>query len=148
MSSIQAMRALASQAKNQQQENSEKESNPAEEGVKNATAELLKQSWINLIPSWGLTVIYLNIHILGAKLLGTKYFSEPGEEWVRFPGSKSSAATRLAGLLELIALISINMLIGLAILVLAVFIYILVDAWLHPEQTFWSVFILHKLPGT
>ncbi len=146
MSSIQAMRALASQAKNQQQENTEKESNPVEEGMKNATAELLKQSWINLIPSWGLTVIYLNIHVFGSKI-AKKFFSQPGEEWIKMPGG-GNAITRSLGLFELIALLVLDMLIGLAILVLAVFIYILVDAWLHPVQTFWTVFILHKLPGT
>lgn len=147
MSSLQEVRALASQAQNQQEENSENSSNPGEKGMNDATAEFLKQSWINLVPSWGLTAIYLNIHIFASKLLGTKYFCEPGTEWVRIPG-KSSAATRLTGLLELIAILAVDMFLGLIILVAVVFVYILVDAWLHPAETFFKIFILGKLPGT
>lgn len=143
MSSLQAIRALAQE---QQQKNSEEQENPMEEGMKKGTGELLKQSWMNLIPSWGLTAIYLNIHIFGAQF-AKKFFAEPGTEWLKVPGG-SNAVTRGLGLLELIALLAVDMLIGLAILVLAVFIYILVDAWLHPIETFWKVFILGKLPGT
>lgn len=47
-----------------------------------ATDELLKFSWKNLISSFGLTLIWINIHVFLNQVLGPKVFRDVGEEWL------------------------------------------------------------------
>jgi hypothetical protein len=47
-----------------------------------ATAYLLKASWLNLIDSFGLTLIYINLHLFGRSIFGDKVFCEMGEEFI------------------------------------------------------------------
>ncbi len=49
-------------------------------------AQLLRQSWILLIKSFGLTLIWINIHVLGNIVFGPKVFCNLGEEWFMRPG--------------------------------------------------------------
>ncbi len=46
------------------------------------TGRLLKLSWSNLLDSFGLTLIYINIHFFGRAVLSQKIFCEPGREWI------------------------------------------------------------------
>lgn len=46
------------------------------------TAYLLKASWLNLIDSFGLTLIYINLHLFGRSIFGDKVFCEIGEEFI------------------------------------------------------------------
>ena len=64
-----------------------KEANaPAKKSIENpflkTTDELLKSAWENLIPSWGLTLIWIDIHVFLSKALGPSAFREMGEEWI------------------------------------------------------------------
>ena len=47
-----------------------------------ATDSLLKFSWENLIDSFGLTLIWINIHVFLNQVLGPKVFRDVGEEWL------------------------------------------------------------------
>lgn len=49
--------------------------------IRKVTSELLRSSWTNLVPSWGLTLIWINIHIFLGMVLGNKYFCKLGVEW-------------------------------------------------------------------
>ncbi len=49
--------------------------------VRKGTSQLLRAAWINLIPSWGLTLIWVNIHIFLGMVFGNKYFCKLGVEW-------------------------------------------------------------------
>jgi len=49
--------------------------------IKMILAGLLRKAWINLLPSWGLTIIWINIHAFLAKVFGHKIFCKLGEEW-------------------------------------------------------------------
>lgn len=51
---------------------------PARKG----TSALLKASWENLITSWGLTLIWIDIHVFLNLVLGDKLFCNLGEEWI------------------------------------------------------------------
>lgn len=42
---------------------------------------MLRQSWLHLIDSWGLTLIWINIHVFLRQILGEKLFCDLGEEW-------------------------------------------------------------------
>jgi hypothetical protein len=50
--------------------------------AKQAISELLKSAWENLIPSWGLTLIWIDIHVFFNIVLGEKLFCNLGEEWL------------------------------------------------------------------
>lgn len=57
------------------------------------TSRLLQQSWLNLIPSWGLTIIWVNIHVFLSYVLGERLFCKLGEEWASMiPGSGGAAS--------------------------------------------------------
>ncbi len=53
-----------------------------------ATSELLQQSWMNLINSYGLTIFYINFHVFARWTIGEKFFCKLGHEWL---GAKSGA---------------------------------------------------------
>lgn len=43
---------------------------------------LLKSAWINLIPSWGLTLFWIDIHVFLNMVFGKNLFCDLGEEWI------------------------------------------------------------------
>ncbi len=49
-----------------------------------ATAHLLKLSWINLIDSFGLTLLYINFHFAARYFAGSRRFCQFGIEWFTF----------------------------------------------------------------
>ncbi len=60
--------------------------------AKKAVSGLLKASWENLIDSFGLTLIWIDIHVFLNMVLGKKLFCDLGEEWIPekpgIPGGK------------------------------------------------------------
>jgi hypothetical protein len=67
--------------------------------MRRGTSSLLRSAWINLIPSCGLTVIWINIHVFLGKVIGNNFFCKLGEEWMDRPGAagKNNQATEKAG---------------------------------------------------
>jgi len=69
-----------------------------------ATDEALKFAWENLIISWGLTLIWIDIHVFLSKVFGPSVFRAPGEEWVpdniKKIASKSKQASALLRIVE------------------------------------------------
>ena len=59
------------------------------------TSRLLQQAWLNLIDSFGLTLIWINIHVFLGIVLGNKLFCKLGEEWTA--GGGLTGATGAAG---------------------------------------------------
>ena len=51
---------------------------PAKQGL----SQLLKSSWLNLIPSFGLTLFWIDIHYLASYVFGKNLFCDLGEEWI------------------------------------------------------------------
>jgi|GEM_PF-2840951 len=51
-----------------------------------ATSELLQKSWLNIIDSFGLTLLYINFHVFCRWVFGEKLFCKLGHEWL---GGKS-----------------------------------------------------------
>jgi hypothetical protein len=49
--------------------------------MRKSTSRLLRSSWENLIESWGLTLIWINIHVFLGTVLGNNLFCKLGEEW-------------------------------------------------------------------
>ena len=49
--------------------------------INKSTSKLLQQAWLNLIDSFGLTLIWINIHVFLNLVLGSKLFCKLGDEW-------------------------------------------------------------------
>lgn len=65
----------------------------------------LKSAWTNLIPSWGLTLFYIDIHYFLNKVFGPSAFRELGEEWIpsgldKVSREKSKSAASLLRIVE------------------------------------------------
>ena len=45
------------------------------------TSNLLKSAWQNIIPTWGLSVLWIDIHIFLSQVLGKDLFCSLGSEW-------------------------------------------------------------------
>jgi len=54
----------------------------APSSMRKGTSKLLQEAWINLISSWGLTLIWINIHVFLGTVFGNKFFVKLGGEWV------------------------------------------------------------------
>lgn len=56
----------------------------AEDAAREATGEALRQSWINLFTTYGLTFLYINFHYIMAYLGGpfARFFPKAGREWL------------------------------------------------------------------
>ncbi|MGI6373956.1 MAG: hypothetical protein ACOX0C_01330 [Patescibacteria group bacterium] len=95
-----------------------------------ATNRLLRQAWINLIPSWGLTLIWINIHVILSMVFGKAAFCKLGDEWLGGAaiGKKNISGSRL-NLLEKIGLALLDLgclviLIGFSIIAIIVANYL------------------------
>jgi len=50
--------------------------------VNKATSNLLKKAWLNLVDSYGLTLIWINIHVFLGTVFSEKFFCKLGMEWM------------------------------------------------------------------
>jgi hypothetical protein len=79
--------------KKKEKEESDAQPNPINKG----TSRLLKAAWENLPDSFGLTLIWIDIHIFLGMVLGNKMFCKLGMEWV--PDSLKQAQFKKAEML-------------------------------------------------
>jgi len=64
-----------------------------------ALSNLLRQAWFNLISSWGVTLIWINIHLFLSYIFGEKLFCKLGKEWEDMvPGAGGAALPGIGGL--------------------------------------------------
>ncbi len=94
--------------------------------AKAGTNSLLRFWWATLIPSWGLSLIGINIHVFLRFVLGERLFCKLGEEWLPkkvsgMAGDAGKATSQGIGIIEVMVLIFLNLLalfIVLSVLVL------------------------------
>ena len=104
-------------------------SGAAGQAVQVATSSLLKGAWLSLIPSFGLTLIYLNLHpLIAAMLPGSvgKSFCKLGDEWLP-PAVQKMAGSKIGRYVEPAALLALDLLVLALILAILVLIKIIVD---------------------
>ena len=95
-----------------------------------ATNRALQWAWKALIPSWGLSLIYINIHVFLRFVLGDKLFCKLGQEWLpkqisSVSGAPGEMAGKTIGIVEVMVLLILDLIaffIVLAILALLVMI--------------------------
>jgi len=86
--------------------------------AKQGTSSLLKAAWENLIDSFGITLIWIDIHIFLSQVLGKDLFCSLGEEW--FPKGTPrnlEGAKKSVGMTEGMAVVGLNL--GCFLIVLA-----------------------------
>jgi hypothetical protein len=98
------------------------------------SARLLQLAILNLIDSFGLTLIYINLHVFGHSVLGEKIFCALGEEWIP-PNLRSGMSAesfkskvRTLGLVEKMGLIFLDTLVFIALLFLLIIIISLLNS--------------------
>lgn len=95
-----SLREMAMSAKRQEKSNEEKEGEvggAVAAPMRKGTSSLLRSAWINLVPSWGLTVIWINIHVFLSQVLGSKLFCKLGHEWTDRPGAAAAGGKNQVG---------------------------------------------------
>lgn len=111
--------------------------------AKQATSQLLKQAWINLIDSFGLTLIYINAHVFLRWVLGDTFFCKLGEEWIPKQaaaggGEAGKTAGKGIGIVEIMALLFLDLAVLFTVIMTLTWIYLLVDIYLHPIKAVWT----------
>lgn len=99
-------------------------------GMLNApSAGALRWSWLAIIPSFGLSLIYTNLHAF-MRLIFPKFFCELGSEWFVGPAKVmgGGAAGQGVKMGEKMLLAMIDLVVLMVILVILAVIMILVDA--------------------
>lgn len=101
---------------------------PAKQGLN----QLLKQAWLNLIDSFGLTLIWINLHVFLKWVLGEKLFCKLGEEWLpkqitEAGGGAAETAGRGIGLIEVMVLLILDLIVLFVILLILALIVMIVD---------------------
>jgi len=110
-------------------------------GANKATSELLKSAWKSLIPSWGLSLIWIDIHIFLSQVLGKDLFCSLGEEW--FPKGTPrniDGAKKSVGMTEGMAVGCLN--IGCLLLILGVLalVSMIVTGLTNPLEAIKNIF--------
>lgn len=89
--------------------------------AKKGTSWLLKASWLNLIDSFGLTLIYINMHVF-LRWVFPKMFCKLGEEWVPKQASVINADAGMKATGQALGIVEV---MGLLLLDLVVFFIII-----------------------
>lgn len=119
---------------------------PAKRGI----SKLLQSAWVNIIETFGLTVIWIDIHIFLSQVLGKDLFCSLGEEWLPDGAPKNiEIAKKSVGMTEGMAVFGLNL--GCLILVLAILsiVSMIVSAVENPLGSIWKIFgdLWHAVAG-
>ena len=107
----------------------EKVAAPAKQG----TNWLLRWAWTSLVPSWGLSLIYINIHVFLRFVLGDKLFCKLGQEWLpkqisSVSGAPGDMAGKTVGIVEVMVLLMLDLIAFLIILSIITIIVWIADS--------------------
>ncbi len=95
---------------------------------KSLTAKALKFSWLNIIDTYGLSLLYIYFHFLGKYVVNSQLFVDFGQEWNyevnRASGIKTNATAAKLG--EIILLFLVTLL--LILIILSILVAILLPA--------------------
>ena len=98
-----------------------------------ATNRALQWAWKALIPSWGLSLIYINIHVFLRFVLGDKLFCKLGQEWLpkqisSVSGAPGDMAGKTVGIVEVMVLLMLDLIAFLIILSIITIIVWIADS--------------------
>ena len=91
---------------------------------KGLTASILKFSWLNVISTYGLTLLYINFHFIAKYMVNSNYFVDFGKEWMyeieKTSKVKAKGGSTAAKLGEIILLFIADLLLALIIIILLI----------------------------
>lgn len=109
--------------------------------AKQSLSNLLKASWENLIDSFGLTIIWIDIHIFLSYVLGKDLFCSLGEEWLPKGTPRNlESAKKYVGLTEKMGVVVINILGLVLILFVLSLVAMIVAAIDNPLKAISALF--------
>jgi len=125
---VQAARQAMDLKAKAKQKLEEKVTAPAKAG----TSRALQWAWLTLIPSFGLSLIYINIHVFLRFVFGEKLFCKLGEEWIpkqisAVGGEAGKRAGKSIGIVEVMGLLMLDLLVLFLILIAAGVFFMLID---------------------
>ncbi|PIR95388.1 hypothetical protein COT93_02750 [Candidatus Falkowbacteria bacterium CG10_big_fil_rev_8_21_14_0_10_37_18] len=113
--------------------------------IKLFTAKLLKQSWFHLADSFGLTLLYINIHAFLGVVLGHSMFCKLGEEWnmgdsMMGATKEGSGGQEMSGTVELMALGALDVMAILIIVAIFAVISLIINVIDNPLENISTIF--------
>jgi len=130
---VQAARQAMDLKAKAKQKLEEKVTAPAKAG----TSRALQWAWLTLIPSFGLSLIYINIHVFLKAVFGEKLFCKLGEEWIPKPlagagGEAGKGLSKSIGIIEVMGLLFLD-LVAFIIILTALGLVVMIMGWIkHP----------------
>ncbi|MFA5183971.1 MAG: hypothetical protein WC456_00410 [Patescibacteria group bacterium] len=116
--------------------------------IQKGTSRLLRQSWLNLIDSFGLTLIWINIHVFLRYVIGEKFFCKLGREWADLlPGGGQAApllkdwadkSGKSIGTVEMIVFAICDLLLFLLIIAIISLVAMIVGVMDNPLSFFYE----------
>jgi len=107
-----------------------------------ATSGLLRWMWGLLIPSFGLSLVYINIHVFCNKIFGDMLFCKLGDEW-KMPGAAGlNQHGSMANLVELMGLLFLDLVAFFLIMFGFITFALVVDIIEHPMQYLGTMFYI------
>ncbi len=104
------------------------------------TAQLLKAAWQNLLPTFGLTLLWIDAHVILRVIFGKNVFCALGEEWtMKKGGAAGKAASKMLKLVEPMGLGLLNLGCLAIVIGLAVLISLIASAISEPLKTIWNL---------
>jgi hypothetical protein len=101
------------------------------------TNNWLQQAWLNLIDSWGLTLVWINIHVWLGVILGHQFFGKLGSEWMdNLPGEGPG---KMLETIEPMTLALLDLLVLLIILTIVALIAMIVGFINNPLSAIWNI---------
>ncbi|MDP2708503.1 MAG: hypothetical protein Q8O93_00405 [bacterium] len=102
--------------------------------AKIATSNALRWAWLTLIPSFGLSLIYINIHVFLRMVLGEKLFCKLGEEWIpkqvsAIGGEAGKGLGKSIGIVEVMGLVFLD-LMAFFIILAVLGLLVMIATWL------------------
>lgn len=108
--------------------------------IKQETSNLLKTAWESLIDTFGLSLIWIDIHIFLSMVLGKDLFCSLGEEWFPKGTPKTvDGAKKMVGMTEGMAVVGLNLLVLFLILLALTIIAFIYTAITDPLGTIGSL---------
>ena len=109
-----------------------------------ATKNVLRWAWLSLIPSWGLSLIYINLHVFLRWVLGEKLFCKLGEEWIpkeiqAVGGDVGKTGAKAIGIIEVIGLLIIDLLLFFVIIGLLDLLSLIVSFMADPLKAIFNL---------
>jgi hypothetical protein len=105
--------------------------------VRKGTNKLLKASWKNLIQSFGLTLIWINMHVFLRFVFGQKLFCKLGQEWIpekvsKTIGTAGKNSSKTIGIAEVIVLLVLDLIVLAVLALIIAIVGVVVYAQIHP----------------